>query len=319
MCRLKALSNPRPVDCSPITLVDCLADIGVMATGLARDEWQDRLAREVSAFNDGAHTAHVESCVPGDCEPWPSQPSTEAWSHQPHDWCHTALLSSHVRAQLQFRTCPSARRTVNRRACTLVDAQLLLCGAAGWQAGHRPASWADAPFASSAVYWVIGLSAAGKTTFAKFLCTALHRSGRRVVRLDGDTLRLMLVGDPSYAVAERRRLGFRYAELARLIASSGSDVVCASISPFSDVRRSIRKCMPRFTEVWIDAPAAVLRGRDRKGLYRNDPSGALGSVVGIDIPFELPDTVDARVMNDGTLADLRAAAWRLAGVSHPGS
>ncbi|MGP0010721.1 MAG: adenylyl-sulfate kinase, partial [Methylocella sp.] len=54
------------------------------------------------------------------------------------------------------------------------------------------------------VFWITGLSAAGKTTIGRALSSHLRTSGCPVIFLDGDTLRTVVSNDLGYNEKDRR-------------------------------------------------------------------------------------------------------------------
>jgi len=157
---------------------------------------------------------------------------------------------------------------------------------------HKPAE-------PGTVYWITGLSGAGKTTLGRALYRKLRGAKPNAVFLDGDELRGVLGDGLGHSLEDRRRLAMRYARLCRLLADQGHDVVCATISMFEDVRRWNRTRIRDYREIYVRAPIAVLRRRDRKGIYRAAARGRLKDVVGVDQPFEEPRNPDLVVDNDG--------------------
>jgi Adenylylsulphate kinase len=55
------------------------------------------------------------------------------------------------------------------------------------------------------VFWITGLSGAGKTTVGRELWRRLRAAGRPVTFLDGDTLRSVMAEDLSHSAGDRRR------------------------------------------------------------------------------------------------------------------
>jgi len=68
------------------------------------------------------------------------------------------------------------------------------------------------------VYWLTGLSGAGKTTVGRELWSRLRAAGRRVVFLDGDALRASIAEELGHGVSDRRQSAMRNARLCRLLA-----------------------------------------------------------------------------------------------------
>jgi adenylylsulfate kinase-like enzyme/phosphohistidine swiveling domain-containing protein len=151
------------------------------------------------------------------------------------------------------------------------------------------------------VFWITGLSGAGKTTLGRELWNRLRAAGRPAVFLDGDALRAVIAEDLGHTTYHRRRSAMRNARLCRLLAEQGADVVCATISLFHEVQRWNRENIPGYREVYLRVPIDELRSRDSKGIYAGSQSGDTRNVVGIDVPAELPEAPDLVLDNYGTL------------------
>ena len=100
----------------------------------------------------------------------------------------------------------------------------------------------------------------------------------------------------------------RNARLCRLLASQGTDVVCATISLFHEVQRWNRDNIPGYCEIYLQVPMPELRRRDFKGVYAR--TGDSPNVVGLDLPAELPEAPDLVLENHGSL-DSAAAVERI--------
>jgi glutamine kinase len=151
------------------------------------------------------------------------------------------------------------------------------------------------------VFWITGLSGAGKTTLGQELCSRLRADGRQVTFLDGDVLRKAIAEDLGHTVADRRQSAMRNARLCRLLAEQGFDVVCATISLFHEVQRWNRENIPDYYEVYLRVPLNELKRRDSKGIYAQAERGDARDVVGIDLPAEIPQAPDVVLDNYGTL------------------
>jgi len=156
------------------------------------------------------------------------------------------------------------------------------------------------------VYWITGLSGAGKTTIGRELWIRLRAAGRSAIFLDGDALREVIAEDLSHSRDNRRRSAMRNARLCRMLASQGTDVVCPTISLFHDVQRWNRENIPGYREIYLQVPLDELQRRDAKGIYAAAKSGELRDVVGLDVAAEYPETPDLILENHGVLDALSA-------------
>jgi adenylylsulfate kinase-like enzyme/phosphohistidine swiveling domain-containing protein/transcriptional regulator with XRE-family HTH domain len=160
------------------------------------------------------------------------------------------------------------------------------------------------------VYWITGLSGAGKTTVGRELCRRLRGAGYSVIMLDGDVTREVIAEDLGHSTSHRRSSAMRNARLCRLLASQGTDVVCMTISLFHKVQRWNRKNIPGYCEIYLRVPMDELQHRDAKGIYAASNRGDLRDVVGLDVPAELPEAPDLTLDNFGTL-DSSSAVERI--------
>ncbi|MGP0076527.1 MAG: adenylyl-sulfate kinase [Bryobacteraceae bacterium] len=154
------------------------------------------------------------------------------------------------------------------------------------------------------VFWITGLSAAGKTSIGRALTAHLKASGFPVIFLDGDTLRAV-ADDLGYSAKNRRSAAMRNGKLCQMLAGQGFDVVCSTISLFHDVQRWNRENIPRYNEILVRAPLEELKRRDTKGVYSGTDQA---NVVGLDIPAEMPEAPDLILENDSSLKIEEAVA-----------
>ena len=147
------------------------------------------------------------------------------------------------------------------------------------------------------VFWLFGLSGAGKTTLAVMLANVLRRRGVAVLTLDGDALRSGLCAGLGFSEEDRTENLRRAAEVARLAVDSGLCVVASFITPMQAQRDLVGRIIgePALTLIHLHAPLAVCQARDVKGLYRGAQTGRVGQMTGITSPFEDPGTAGLRL------------------------
>ncbi len=148
------------------------------------------------------------------------------------------------------------------------------------------------------VYWITGLSGAGKTTIGKLFFEMLKCRKEASIFLDGDELRDVFGNDLGYSREERLQCAMRYSKLCRLLSVQGQDVVICTISMFDYIREWNRANIANYKEIYIKVPMEVLEQRNQKGLY----SGSGNDVVGVGLKLELPNNPDIELVNDGSLA-----------------
>jgi len=140
--------------------------------------------------------------------------------------------------------------------------------------------------------WLTGLPGAGKTTIAMALEERLADAGCLAYVLDGDNLRHGLNADLGFDAAGRAENVRRTAEVARLIADTGTLCIVSLISPYADDRARARLIHERadldFLEIFVDTPPAECERRDPKGLWARARRGEISRFTGVDSPYEPP-------------------------------
>ena len=145
------------------------------------------------------------------------------------------------------------------------------------------------------VYWVTGLSGAGKTTIGTALYERLRETKNNVVILDGDKLRDVYGGAFGYSEEERKKCAFCNAKLCHVLAEQGIDVICCTIGMYDSVRDWNRANNEKYTEVYLKVSMETLMKRDKKGRY----SSHAENLVGLTMKMEEPKAPDVLVHNDG--------------------
>jgi adenylyl-sulfate kinase len=151
------------------------------------------------------------------------------------------------------------------------------------------------------VFWLFGLSGAGKSTMAESLIAQLRAGGRAVLCLDGDVLRTGLCRELGFSDADRAENLRRAAEVARIGVASGLCVVAAFITPLNQHRRLVREIIgpDRLSLIFADAPLTVCQQRDVKGLYARARAGQVAHMTGVGSAFETPEAADLVLPTSG--------------------
>lgn len=149
------------------------------------------------------------------------------------------------------------------------------------------------------VYWITGLSGAGKTTIGKLLYEKIKEEHLNTVFLDGDTLRKVFGDDLGYSQEERRKCAMRYSRLCAMLQEQGLNVICCTISMFDSVREWNRRNIENYKEIYVNVSIDTLRQRDQKGLYSGQTKETQKEVVGFHMKLEEPKSPDLVLYNDG--------------------
>ncbi len=169
--------------------------------------------------------------------------------------------------------------------------------------------------ASGATLWFTGLSGSGKSTIAVEVEKALLDAGRPAYLLDGDNLRHGLNGNLGFSDEDRSENIRRTAEVAKLLADSGTVAIVSLVSPFTADRADARDLHSEadlpFFEVWVSTPVEVCEQRDTKGLYARARAGELKGLTGVDAPYEAPESPELEVDHRVSVPDAVARALTL--------
>lgn len=137
------------------------------------------------------------------------------------------------------------------------------------------------------VFWLFGRSGAGKTTLAQRLRDGLADRKIPVVYLDGDELRSTLCSDLGFKSEARLENHRRIAEIARLLAEQGFNVVVSTMAPEHQQRDLVAKILgDRLMWFYVHAPLDVCMQRDPKGLYKRALEGQVKQLI--NYPFDVP-------------------------------
>lgn len=150
------------------------------------------------------------------------------------------------------------------------------------------------------VFWITGLSGAGKTTVGRLLWGLLRSRSPSVIFLDGDILREIFGNDLGHSQADRLQSAMRNSRMCKMLSDQGADVVCATISLFRECQEWNRANIPGYREIYLRVPMEVLVKRDPKTLYSRALRGEVKDVMGVDLPFDEPSNPEIAVENDGS-------------------
>ncbi|MFL5835067.1 MAG: adenylyl-sulfate kinase [Solirubrobacteraceae bacterium] len=172
-----------------------------------------------------------------------------------------------------------------------------------WDEGklNRERRWA-ALGVQGATVWFTGLPSSGKSTIAAAVEARLVAAGVPAYRIDGDNLRHGLSGDLGFDADARAENVRRAAEVAKLMADSGTVALVSLVSPYAVDRDRARAIHAgddlAFVEVFVDTPIEECERRDPKGLYAKARAGEISGFTGVDDPYEPPRRPDVRVTSE---------------------
>lgn len=141
------------------------------------------------------------------------------------------------------------------------------------------------------VFWLTGLSGAGKTTLAKQVKEKmLENKYMPIFILDGDVLRTGLNSDLGFSIKDRSEGIRRTSELTKILSLEGFLIIVAQIAPLRSQRDHAKQIIGEryFHEIYINCPIEICEKRDVKGLYHKARIGQITDFTGVNSPYEPP-------------------------------
>lgn len=148
------------------------------------------------------------------------------------------------------------------------------------------------------VYWITGLSGAGKTTIGTRFYEYIKASKSNVVLLDGDTFR-RIFNNTDFTREGRDKAARVNQRLVQELTSQGIDVICCVIGMYNSYREWNRNNFKNYKEIYLKVSIKELIRRDVKGLYQKALKGEVQNVYGIDLEYEEPERPDLIIENEG--------------------
>jgi adenylylsulfate kinase len=114
--------------------------------------------------------------------------------------------------------------------------------------------------------WLIGPSAAGKTTVSKLLNEEIKNKINLVI-IDGDQVRNLYENNLEYDKISRSKNTRRYINLVKWLNHFKISSIVAVISPFEKDREICRKEIKNYFEIYLKSSREERIRRDKKKLY----------------------------------------------------
>jgi adenylylsulfate kinase len=142
------------------------------------------------------------------------------------------------------------------------------------------------------IIWLTGLSGAGKSTISNELYKNLKPSMSSLVLIDGDVVRELFGNDLGYDIDSRKLQIIRIQKLTRFLSQQGIPVIVSALYSDPELFAWNRLNLKEYYEIYVDAPIDVVIQRDVKGIYQRAKAGELLNIVGVDIPWNCPQSPD---------------------------
>lgn len=171
------------------------------------------------------------------------------------------------------------------------------------------------------LYFFTGLAGTGKTTIGGLFYDRLRARDPGAILLDGDRMRSAaaaaagdnVMDDSKYTTQARMEGAWSLFPKCKKLTDEGNNVVCCTISLYAEPKAWGKANIEHFKEIYVKAGWETLRARNPKGLY----SPGRRNVVGVDLPYDEPESPDVVIQNDGqeTPEEIVARLERLFGLS----
>ena len=149
------------------------------------------------------------------------------------------------------------------------------------------------------LYWITGLSGAGKTTISTLLYNYLKQKQDNIFLIDGDKIR-EVYQNTDYSEEGREKISYTNMRLCKMLTDQGIDVIIAVIGMRDAYREWNRANIENYYEIYLEVPMEELIRRDSKGLYSKALRKEIKNVYGIDMPYEEPKHPDVHIINDSS-------------------
>lgn len=152
------------------------------------------------------------------------------------------------------------------------------------------------------VLWFTGLSGSGKTTIALKLKELLESKDKKVLIIDGDTVRATSNKKLGFSRDDIRQNNQFIARMVKENLSKYDIILIPIIAPFREDREWARKLIgdKNFLEVYVKCSLNECAKRDPKGLYAEVAGGKRQGLIGMTgaTPYEPPECCEIEVLTE---------------------
>ena len=151
---------------------------------------------------------------------------------------------------------------------------------------------------AGSVFWLLGPSAAGKTTIAQKVCQRLSAANIPAIHFDGDEIRNLFGPVLNFSKENRMLVVKALAYLAEKLSKIGYHVFVSALTAHSEARLHIQDNINNLFIVCIFCSIEECIRRDPKGLYKLALEKKIDTVVGINEEYVMPEKYDLMINSE---------------------
>lgn len=142
------------------------------------------------------------------------------------------------------------------------------------------------------LFWITGISGAGKTTLGKKIKRKIEIQYGPTVLINGDDLRSIFKLN-GYSHSQRLNIGYMYSNFLKLIVSQKINVIFTVVGLFDELRNWNKKHFKNYYEIFIDADLKKIIKKKKKKTYKLKKN-----IWGIDIKPQFPKKPLVKIKNN---------------------
>ena len=143
------------------------------------------------------------------------------------------------------------------------------------------------------LFWITGLSGAGKTTIAEKIKNDISNKYGPTVIVSGDNLRKMF-NLKTFSRKGRLAYALSYSKFCKCITDNKINIILSTVSMFHKVRKWNRTNISNYVEIYIQSDINTIIKQKKKFFYK----GNYKNVIGKDIKPEFPQSPHITIKND---------------------
>ena len=164
------------------------------------------------------------------------------------------------------------------------------------------------------IFWLTGLSGAGKSSIAEAVGEKLKAHGITSTNIDGDIVRSSYQKPLGLSEPEIKKNNDFISDFCIEVRANFDVVLVSAISPYASARGKAReKLSPGFFEIYCNADLKSVMDRDVKGLYEKALAGIITNMIGLaeSHPYEKPVYPDLEINTGVEGEELETSIERL--------